>query len=261
MEKRAIIVSGAVLACTALLFGCAKKESEDMELPSWVNIKTEEVSEVVPEAVSAEPVSEEPVVEQKNFLGSWEACTENNQVLSEDELAVFEDGTSDLAALDVTPVKVLGKQVVSGTNTAYLVYGGYNDSREPKAFAIAVIYSDLNGENSMTSLVFIEPEDLKIKETEGALLGGWEVQTSGKAGMLPSQEAQMSFEDVAFTSTVTQNPVALLYTQLVSGMNYVAISTGSDEKLYLVKWYRNLEGMAFLTDMGVVDWEAYTQNN
>ena len=113
----------------------------------------------------------------------------------------------------------------------------------------------------MTSLVFIDPTDLQISNPDGDALGSWEVVTSGKPGMRPFEEAQITFEQVAFTSEVMLNPVGLLYTQVVAGTNYVAISTGSDGNLYLTKWYCDLDGNGTLLENGVVYWDAYTGNN
>ena len=254
MKKRFLMIVGAAVLSAALLTGCTKNNNQPMsEYPS--------VEDLSPTITSEEVVSEEPVEADVPVLGGWEVYADYNQVLSEDELTLFEDGTSDLGSLDLTPVKVLATQLVSGTNTAYLVYGGYKDSTDSPSYGIAIIYTNLNGDNSMTSLVFIDPTDLQISNPAGDALGSWEVVTSGKPGMLPSEEAEASFEDVAVDNAeVIQNPVALLYTQVVAGTNYVAVSTGSDGNLYLTKWYRDLQGNASIIENGVVYWDAYAGN-
>ena len=257
MKKRILLIAGAALLSVVMLTGCTKNNVQPVsEYPS-----VEAMSPVITPEVESEVVSEEPVVEEVPVLGGWEVYTEYKQVLSDEELKLFEDGTSDLAGLDLTPVKVLATQLVSGTNTAYLVYGGYKDSADADSYGIAIIYSNLNGDNSMTSLVFIDPTDLQISNPDGDALGSWEVVTSGKPGMLPFEEAQITFEQVAFTSEVMLNPVGLLYTQVVAGTNYVAISNGSDGNLYLTKWYCDLDGNGTLLENGVVYWDAYTGNN
>lgn len=85
-----------------------------------------------------------------------------------------------------------------------------------------------------------------MKEEDSGATGAWAVRKSGKAGVFPDENAQASFDTIN-NGEGLYNPVALLATQAVSGTNYKALCIGNDKNLYVVTWYRNLQGNASLT--------------
>ena len=80
--------------------------------------------------------------------------------------------------------------------------------------------------------------------------------------MLPSENAQESFEKLFTADDDTmRNPIALLDTQVVAGVNYLAMSIDKQGNVYLSKWYRDLDGNAQILEDGVLDMDYYTQNH
>ena len=181
--------------------------------------------------------------------------------LSEEDREIYENGIKGQSDYSYEPVSVLATQVVSGVNYAFLVYGNDTETVHaggPSAYAVAIIWKDLNGTSTLMNLTQIDPVNIHTTEpVTGDLTGGWTVQGSGKAGMLPGEEIQTSFEDVTADLKVRLNPVVLIASQLVSGSNYIALSKGDDNNLYFTQWYRDLNGNASLTSNGAWDWEFY----
>lgn len=246
MKKTLIIGLAAGLILTTLFAGCKKKQ----------------VTSDIPVTIDPSSIEEEsvPVVTSEPVLGGWEINPDYNEVLTDEERQIYEDGIKGLEGLSYEPVTVLATQVVSGTNYAFLVYGNDTDAKtsgEKDLYAVAVVWKDLKDSSTLMNLTKINPADLHVKETGDDLVGGWTTAAGGKPGMLPSEEAQASFDAVTKDLGKSFNPVALIATQLVSGNNYVAISRGSDGQLYLSQWYRDLQGNAEMTVHGVFDWEYY----
>ena len=256
MKKKVIILAGAVVMISALLMGCNKntvvpEANGGQTAPETVVTDTEQTVQEPESVVAAEPEA---------MVGGWAVCEDNGSRLTDDEQKIFDEAMTEMQGLDYQGIAVIATQVVSGTNRAYLAYGGQKD--QAKGFAVIVVYTNLQGESVMNSLAAIDPTDLHIKEATGEkLLGGWEGVTSGKAWMLPSENAQASFEKLFLTDDDMRNPIALLNTQVVSGVNYLAMDVDKQGNVYLSKWYNSLDDNAEVLEDGVLDMDYYTQNH
>ena len=263
MKNKVLVILGTSIMVGALMVGC----NNNSVVPEANGGQTtvESISEqtvVAPEQDEQGTVQEEQkseVADKGMMVGGWAACEDNNSKLMDDEQKIFDDAMSEMQGLDYQGLAVVATQVVSGTNRAYLAYGGEKDG--DKGYAIIVIYTNLQGESVMNSLAKIDPTDLHVKEASNEkLMGGWEGVTSGKTWMLPAETAQASFEQL-FKDGELRNPIALLNTQVVAGANYIAMSVDKQGNVYLTKWYRDLDGNAQLMEDGVLDMDYYTQNH
>jgi len=199
--------------------------------------------------------SNEP--KQSPSLGGWSLVEENNTAMLEEDDAnriqkVLKESGSDLEVLDL-----IATQVVAGVNYMYLTYGTPAGSTVP-GYYFVTIYEDLKGNDIIigTTPIDVTAVQTMIPLGKGAT-GAWAVSESGKACMFANQNAQASF-DAINNGKVMYNPVALLATQLVSGTNYKALCKGNDMNLYVVTWYRNLQGNASLTSAECVNLGAYS---
>ena len=199
--------------------------------------------------------SNEP--KQSPSLGGWSLVEENNTAMLEEDDAnriqkVLKESGSDLEVLDL-----IATQVVAGVNYMYLTYGTPAGSTVP-GYYFVTIYEDLKGNDTIigTTPIDVTAVQTMIPLGKGAT-GAWAVSESGKACMFADQNAQASF-DAINNGKVMYNPVALLATQLVSGTNYKALCKGNDMNLYVVTWYRNLQGNASLTSAECVNLGAYS---
>ena len=268
MKKKTIILAGAVVMISALLVGCNKNTvvpeanggSGTEEKISEQTVITSGEDEQESEVIDSENIEQgSEAADPGMMVGGWAVCEDNNSRLTDEEKEIFEDALSEMQGLDYEGLAVVATQVVSGTNRAYLAYGGEKDGA--KGYAVIVVYSNLQGENVMNSLATIDPTDLHIQEPSNEkLMGGWEGVTSGKAWMLPSENAQDSFEQL-FTEEEMRNPTALLNTQVVAGVNYLAMSVDKQGNVFLTKWYKDLNGNSQILEDGVLDMEYYTQNH
>lgn len=255
MKKKVMVVLGVMVLAGSLLAGCGKSSAAQETVTETAAQGAKETEAAVQDEENTEPAV------HGRMTGGWAACDSNNSKLTDEEQTIFDDALSKEAGLDYEGIAVIATQVVSGTNRAYLAYGG--ETGGAKDYAVIVVYSDLQGNNEMKSLAAIDPTDLHIKDASGEkLLGGWEGATTGKAWMLPSEEAQSSFDKLFSTDPENmRNPIALLDTQVVAGVNYLVISMDKEGNIYLSKWYRDLDGNAQIMEDGVIDLEYYTQNH
>ncbi|WP_034444896.1 hypothetical protein [Butyrivibrio sp. AE2032] len=194
---------------------------------------------------------------QGQSLGGWSLVDNNSPSMMKDEdsariKTVLQDQGYNFNVLDL-----VATQVVSGANYMYLVYGTTADSTVPGYYFVTV-YENTQG---VDSIVGVSPIDVTSIQTGAPLgfgaTGAWVVRGTGKAGMLPDQNAQASF-DAINNGDVMYNPVALLATQVVSGTNYKALCRGNDKNLYVVTWYKNLQGNSSLTSSECVNIGAYS---
>jgi hypothetical protein len=194
---------------------------------------------------------------QGQSLGGWSLVDNNSPSMMKDEdsariKTVLQDQGYNFNVLDL-----VATQVVSGANYMYLVYGTTADSTVPGYYFVTV-YENTQG---VDSIIGVSPIDVTSIQTGAPLgfgaTGAWVVRGTGKAGMLPDQNAQASF-DAINNGDVMYNPVALLATQVVSGTNYKALCRGNDKNLYVVTWYKDLQGNSSLTSAECVNIGAYS---
>ena len=199
--------------------------------------------------------SEAPM--QKQMVGGW-TYVDNNKtaMMNEKDSARIEKVIKDNGG-NFQPIDLIATQVVSGTNYMYLVYGTGPNGVVPGYYFVTV-YEDTKGNDTIVGNTAVDVTAINTAEPLGkGATGAWAVRGSGKPGMLPDQNAQASF-DAINKGDVMYNPVALLATQVVSGTNYKALCKGNDQNLYVVTWYKDLQGNASFTSAECVDIGAYS---
>ena len=242
MKKMISVFGAATLAASLILTGCANSTE------------------------TAEPAEEktEETTGSGAVLGGWEAYTDYAQLIAEDEKTYFEEATEKLLGVNYTPVQMLAKQVVSGTNYAYLAATETVTKDPVKGFAIVTVYVNLEGKAEVTNVAEIDINDIKVKDNiDDAKLGGWTVEDIGKvAGISEDGEAAFSKAIEGFTG-VGLKPIVLLATQTVSGKNYKFLCRGTTvtadpvTSLYVTTVYQDTEGKCTITENQVFDLTAY----
>ena len=195
--------------------------------------------------------------------GGWNNADIGRIELSEPDAQAFDKAMEVLVGEQYTAVQVLATQVVCGLNRAYLAYGSV--AGEPEDWYIITVYEDLNGNAELKSISHIDVvEVLTTNEDSENLLGGWEVKGTGKAGSLGSAEAQASFDKaLEGLMGVGYNPIQLLGTQVVEGINYRALALGTvpgnedHPGLYVITWYEDLAGDSTITSVEKLDLLSY----
>ena len=252
MKKKIIALIGITTLAVSVMAGCQKltpPEAMSEVQPATQTSEAAPVTEVTETSETAEG-------EDKPVLGGWELNKDYTpHMIDEEEEKLFEEGVKK-ASGEYELIDLVATQLVAGTNYMYLTYGKAEDGTE--GYAMLVLYKNLQGEVESANATFIDINDIKTAAPlgEGAT-GAWAVRGTGKPGMLPEQEAQESF-DAINTGDVMYNPVALLGTQVVSGLNYKALCRGNDDNLWVVTWYRNTQGEAELLSAETLDIGAYS---
>lgn len=232
---RRTMVAG-LFALPALLAACTKEEPVEV---------TEETTEEAQEGGA--------------LLGGWQSVAPGEALVSDEARSVFE-----AAVLPEDPSNVvvaeLARQVVSGTNHAFL---SYNET--VGGWGVHVVYENLSGDVELISAASLDPAGLSVIDedaTEG-MLGAWQVVEQEAANLSPA-EAQEAFE-LAMGSYVGMDlrPIACLARQVVSGTNYLVLCEGSPvvldapHNLYVATVYADLEGNAEFQGVEMLDLLAY----
>lgn len=250
MKKMSKFAAGLMCLATAglVLAGCKKAEPAQTT-PDTAPEVLSEAELITPDTQPDAPVS----------LGGYEWVTNNTANMMDEADSVRIAVSLRGEGTDFEVLDLVATQVVSGVNYMYLCYGAKEAGGTP-GYYFVTIYETTGGEDSVLGIVPIDITAIKTAEPLGkGATGAWAVKGTGKAGNLPDEKAQASF-DAINTGDVTYNPVALLATQLVSGMNYKALCRGNDDNLYVVTWYNDLDDNASLTSAECVDIGAYSGN-
>ena len=190
-------------------------------------------------------------------VGGWETVLTNEQILlEEDEIAVFEKANKAYTEFELTPVALLAKQVVAGTN--YMFLAEANES-----YKVVVIYKDLEGTATVTKVSDFDLTKYVNKDIENnatTLVGGWNVEAPGKLNVLSDDKVEAAWEKATETLTgMSFNPITVVGKQIVSGTNYAIIAYGRASydgmpgAIYLLTLYVDLEGNQEISSIAYVD--------
>ena len=172
--------------------------------------------------------------------GGWELNLNAPNTISNDETVnIWNAAIANYTNMKLTPVAVIGNQVVAGRNYMFL-------AKTEDAFKVVVIYHDLEGKSTVTQVNdfdVLKYVNENISLDAENLSGGWSAYIPGKAIML--DEKMQGIVDKALEKIVgvTYLPVATLAEQSVSGTNYAVLCYGrmsdqnATEGVYLLTIY------------------------
>lgn len=188
------------------------------------------------------------VKEETAAAGGWEAVQDGT--VTEDLQELFDRAMEKMAGVDYTPLELLEKQIVAGTNYKFLCESRVVAPGAGVRKAVVVIYEDLEGNARVL--------DIEVQEDsgDGAAVGGWEAAEDGTV----TPELQELFDKAAEKLLgVDYTPIKLLETQLVAGTNYRflcesrVVAPNAETKQVIVTVYKDLNGSAVITDISDVE--------
>ena len=208
-------------------------------------------------------------VEENSIVGGWAL---NNDIqplyIAEDVMNIFNKATESYTGMTLEPIVLLGSQVVAGKNYMFLCKGTTVTEEAKTSLQVVIVYNDLNGNASITSIKEFDYTKYVSKEIENnyqEVTGGWTTISSGVNGTL-DEKTQTVFDNVTSTLTgFTYKPIALLGTQVVAGTNYAVLCYGSasydnkPEYIYLITIYEDLNGNQEITSHAYVDISEYNK--
>ena len=176
----------------------------------------------------------------------------DSPVITDEIRTLVEKAAGELDGADYEPYAYVASQVVAGTNHLILCKVTPVVPDAVTTYALVTIYEDLNGNAEITS-IFDSKAEAPVDFSDEEL-------TPSGAGTEPdspavTDEAREALTKAAQTLTGAEyEPVALLETQIVAGMNYrllcKATPTVPDPEIYyaIVTVYEDLQGNAEITD-------------
>ncbi|MDO4940072.1 MAG: hypothetical protein Q4E33_00070 [Erysipelotrichaceae bacterium] len=203
---------------------------------------------------------EEKQEEQEAVVGGYTLYEgEYNAELPDKAKEVFENVTKNLTGTTYDPIALLGTQVVSGTNYAFFV------REKPVAnFAIITVYADLQGNTEIlkTFDIDLDAEASDKGNSDANLLGGWKVYEGDNKCDVPDEVVDALTKATEGMTGASYTPIALLGTQVVSGINYsilckeTVIASEPMTNYSIVIVYKNTSGDCELS--GVYNLRNYT---
>ena len=203
------------------------------------------------------------------LTGGWELYDNEANALPEKVQTAFDKAAETFTGSELKPVAYIASQVVAGTNYMVLCEAATISEDPSIPYQMVIIYADLKGNAEITQIKefdlmsYIEGDNTGISSEK--LLGGWEVAEDKSSVVIP-QEAKDAFDKA--TENLDGNelePMALLGTQLVSGMNYafLCFSTLQTKEtingIQVVTVYADLDGNAEVTNICTVDPADYNE--
>lgn len=230
----------------------------------------------VPDSAGADKTEEQATetvdASTDKIVGGWQVFEETTSACTDEEKAVFDKAVDGLDGVDYEPIRVLGTQVVAGTNYAFLARGTTVTAEPVAQWYVLVAYQDLDGNVSLTSVQLVDLAEPKVADEAASdnIVGGWAItdsagSASGSKAQLEPQEASEAFNKAAESyDGPTLHPLATLGTQLVSGANYLVLcdavpEDGSNAQLYLATVYADLDGGAQITEVRGFDLLGYME--
>ena len=221
-----LVVYALIAAMTfGTLAGCGNevKTSEGAKSAVAGTSATEE------DVVTEEETEQEIIGGTSMKTGGWTVNEEFTDVLTDEEKEAFEKAMEGLMGVSYTPIAVLAKQVVAGQNLLYLCQGTTVTANPVSGFYTVSVYLDLQGNATLNGIFDWDLEAVTdLPESTGeaaeALSGGWYVNQDLNAAVLP-EDAEGAFEEATGALLgVGYEPVALLGTQVVNGLNYLVLA-------------------------------------
>ena len=121
---------------------------------------------------------------EETLDGEWKVDYDAQPlVFSDDAFETFNNAMKKLEGEELTPIVLLGTQVVSGTNYRYLCLEKNQGDptimeSDPYSYQVVTVYKDLNGEANITDFYGVDVNEFvgqSIDTVYESLVGGWTV--------------------------------------------------------------------------------------
>lgn len=227
MKKLFVTLISILMICTVV--GCAKNE---------------------------EPKEEEVITD--DVAGGWTIYDGDlNAKLPDEVIEAFELATQDMLGAKYEPIALLATQVVSGKNYAILCRETLVTANQEVKYAVVTVYKDLQGG---AKVIKVEDVDLTAEasdevEEDKNLLGGWKTYEENEACTIPEEALEAFNKAVDGMTGAGYEPIALLASQVVAGVNYkilckqTLVTAEPVVKNVIVTVYADLNGGASITSI------------
>ncbi len=245
MKRKIIIpVLCAVFAAAPVFAACGS--ASDSTPTTTAASETSNASDATTEASGTTTEATQAI------LGGWTVNMDTKSGISDEDKALFEKAAKGTDAEKYTPVACIATQVVAGTNHAFLCA---DTEGTPPWWHVVTVYESLDGKAEIIGTTEMDPSDIYTtnESADSEIVGGWAVVSEEK-GTIPDDAQKAFTKAIEGYVGVGYTPVALLATQVVSGMNYRLLCAGTPvtpngvTELYVVDVYEDTSGKAEITD-------------
>lgn len=206
---------------------------------------------------------QENVIEERNIVGGWDIDVPTKQLEIPDNIKeLFDSATSSYNKMTLTPISLIGTQVVSGTNYMFLCKG--EDSKTTK-WVLVTIYLDPSNNAEVKNVKYLNLNkyvNVNTDSTNTQTLGGWSVY-KGIVSNLDTNIEEVFNKAVSDNEKMAYIPIALLGEQIVAGTNYAVLALGQSldnpdaYSINVLTIYSKLDGTASLTSSAYVPLGQY----
>jgi len=208
--------------------------------------------------------------EESRLVGGWKTILTDSKVNLDDETTkIFNSAKKNYKKMELEPISLLAEQVVAGKNYMFLTVGYKSENPDNKKYKIVIVYNDLEGKSSITSVEdfnFTKFTHKNINNISENLSGGWTVSSPGKLNMLSDEEVQQIFEEENDKlEDISYNPIAIVGSQVVSGTNYAVLCFGKPadqekpEGVYLITLYDGISKEHEIVSQAYIDLSKYNK--
>ena len=199
-------------------------------------------------------VNGEEVVSTHIGTGSWEIA--ESTAVTSDLQKIFDEAISKIDGYSAMPVALLGTQVVSGTNYAFLCESTIIANNALNSMRITYINVDPKGsaEYLCDERVILPGTD--VENGDVLVTGGWSYAESSEI----TSEIKTMFEDMANKDVnETYEPVAYIGSQVVAGTNHAVLckvisnTVAGKTSLAIVYVYEDLNGKCQITSTEAIE--------
>lgn len=218
----------------------------------------------------------DPDIDPDFLVGAWESWTGNPLEIPDDVKYIFDRATDELIGepYNYEAIAILGTQVVAGTNYCFLCRKISYETGETIGYTLVYVFYSLNDDVELLNeqdIVFApdatSPKVAESTDANGEILpGAW---VNWAADPLDIPENVKAAFDKALEGLVghTYEPIAILGSQVVSGMNYcllcktTVVTPDAPVSYTLVYIYEALDGTAEILRIQDIVFDAFPAEN
>ena len=203
---------------------------------------------------------------QAQVSGGWTVNAKTGTYVTKAQKKLFKQATKGLVGVTYTPVFVMSKQVVAGTNYAYFCKAETATAKKNVSWKVVIVNKPVTGKPSVLAVNNFNYKKIKtLKNAPKASNadGAWaNITKTYKSKVLP-KEARKAFSKATKKYVGLElTPLVMVSSQVVAGTNYRYLCSGvvpgsKGLNYYAVDVYYNLKGKAKITSCDPIKMSAY----
>ena len=157
----------------------------------------------------------------------WKTNTKTYSAnITKDQRKAFRKATADKVGVSYKPIAVVGSQVVSGTNDAYLCLGKTMTKKAAADYYIVTIYTDLQNNPTLKHIEKINLSSVRTTGSDEQTPGGWTINQNLKKGKMPKAAKKAFSKATKGHVGYTAKPIAYLGMKAKNGKDYKYLCLG-----------------------------------